>query len=103
MFGQSSEVQAVYNNQNEKEIFNTLVEIDEEENIDGNNDESNIEEEEDIEFSSIPISEVLSNEECRTNQQSNSNWDDTLLYNLPKHHQCASHTLNLIATAVRHF
>lgn len=103
MFGQSSEVQAVYNNQKEKEIFNTLLEIDEEENIDGNNDESNIEEEEDIEFSSIPISEVLSNEECRTNQQSNSNLDDTLLYNLPKHHRCASHALNLIATAVRHF
>ncbi|KAF0702388.1 Uncharacterized protein FWK35_00034993, partial [Aphis craccivora] len=56
MFGQSSEVQAVCNNQKEKEILNTLVEIDEEENIDGNNDESNIEEE-DIKFSNIPISE----------------------------------------------
>lgn len=87
MFGQSSEVvQAVYNNQKEKEILHTLVEMDEEENIDGNNDESNIEEKEDIEFSSIPISEVLNNEEFRTNQQSSSNWDDTLLYNLPKHH-----------------
>lgn len=46
----------------------------EEENVHGNNGESNIEEEqEDIEFSSIPIPEVLNNEEFSSNQQSNSN------------------------------
>lgn len=95
-------LQAVDNNQKEKEILSTLEEKNEEENVHGKNGESNIEEEqeEDIEFSSIPISEVLNNEEFSSNQQSNYNWEDTLLYNFPKHHRCASHTLNLIATAV---
>lgn len=39
--------------------------MNEEENVHGNNGESNIEE--DIEFSSIPIAEVLNNEEFSSN------------------------------------
>eukprot|EP00102_Acyrthosiphon_pisum_P022064 XP_016659274.1 PREDICTED: uncharacterized protein LOC103309210 [Acyrthosiphon pisum] len=82
MFGQSSENQPIYNPK-EKEFINTLIE----KNEDEKNDNVDIEEE-GIDFSKIPIYEVL-----------NKDWEDNMLYNSPKHHRCASHTLNLIATS----
>lgn len=104
IFGQSSGVEIVQdgNKKTDVEILQTLedsIEEEYDENKEDTDDDADSEKDEDVSFSRISITQVLDNRELI----GESNWDDCMVYkyNLLKHHRCASHTLNLIATAVR--
>lgn len=103
MFGQSSGVEIIQDgsNKTEKEILQTLEDSTVEDNVNNtDDDDDNYNElDEDVGFSRVSISDILDNRELMG--ECTSNWDDYIVYNMPKHHRYASHTLNLIATSVR--
>jgi hypothetical protein len=103
MFGQSSGVEIVQDGskKTDAEILQTLEDSIEEEYDENKEDtDDDADSEKDVSFSSVSITQVLDNRELIG--ECTSNWDDCMVYNLPKHHRCASHTLNVIATAVRY-